>query len=152
MAGLGNLRRQRRVTIPRQLAALRRASPNGRDHSHSRNSLDWHCWVKPIPLGRDYLIRIHYRLSCSPSTYVLKPHLKGLADGQDLPHVYNQEKQRICLFLPRSNEWQDCFYLVNTVYPWSFSWLLYFEDWLVTGKWNGGGVHPDSGEKTPNED
>lgn len=151
MAGLGNLRKQRRVTIPRQMAALNHIF-RGEEKSPLKDSLDWRCWVKPTPLGHDYRIRIHYRLSHSPSVFVMEPDLKALAGGRDLPHVYSPEEQQICLFLPRSNEWQDCFYLANTIYPWSLFWLLYFEDWLVTEKWNGGGVHPDSGEKVPSDD
>lgn len=152
MAGLSNLRKQQRVTIVRQLVALNRLAPQGENYSSSRDALDWRCWVRPTPLGNDYLLRIRYKLSHSPSAFILEPDLRALAGGNDLLHVYSQEKQCICLFLPWTNEWQSCFYLANTVYPWSLSWLLYFEDWLLTGKWNGGGVHPNSGEKTPGKD
>lgn len=33
----------------------------------------------------------------------------------------------------------------QTMVPWSILWLFYFEEWLVSNDWKGGGVH--SGEK-----
>jgi hypothetical protein len=35
--------------------------------------------------------------------------------------------------------------IANTIVPWSVLWLFYFEDWLCTGEWSGGGVHPEQG-------
>ena len=37
--------------------------------------------------------------------------------------------------------------LVDTIVPWSILWLFYFEDWLETDEWKGGGMHPDSDGK-----
>jgi len=32
--------------------------------------------------------------------------------------------------------------LDQTVVPWTALWLLYFEEWLFSGEWAGGGLHP----------
>jgi len=34
--------------------------------------------------------------------------------------------------------------LIETVIPWSFLWLFYFEEWLVSDVWSGGGVHAEA--------
>lgn len=33
----------------------------------------------------------------------------------------------------------------QTVVPWTALWLFYFEDWLASGEWKGGGQHPPEG-------
>jgi hypothetical protein len=35
-------------------------------------------------------------------------------------------------------------FLANTILPWACLWLFYFEDWLITSQWKGGGEHPAS--------
>jgi hypothetical protein len=65
-----------------------------------------------------------------------------LADGRRLPHVYEQAPTRLCLFLPGSGEWGAWMRLDQTIVPWTALWLLYFEEWLYSGEWAGGGLHP----------
>ena len=33
--------------------------------------------------------------------------------------------------------------IANTVVPWATLWLYFFEEWLVSDDWKGGGVHPN---------
>ena len=33
--------------------------------------------------------------------------------------------------------------LANTIVPWVADWLYYYEVWLFTGEWEGGGIHFD---------
>lgn len=35
-----------------------------------------------------------------------------------------------------------------TVVPWTSLWLFYFEDWLDSGEWRGGGMHPADAPRT----
>lgn len=39
-------------------------------------------------------------------------------------------------------EWTSEMPLAETIIPWASLWLFYFEDWLVTNGWKGGGEHP----------
>lgn len=32
--------------------------------------------------------------------------------------------------------------IADTYIPWAIEWLYYYEIWLVTGEWCGGGIHP----------
>lgn len=38
--------------------------------------------------------------------------------------------------------------LDHTVVPWTLLWLFYFEEWLESNDWKGGGVHPKDTEAT----
>jgi hypothetical protein len=81
------------------------------------------------------------RPSAPVRTIVEAPDLEALAGGNDLPHVY-RNPTRLCLFLPGAGEWQPWMRVDQTIVPWSLLWLWYFEEWLATGDWKGGGIHP----------
>lgn len=106
------------------------------------NILTWCFPVAPTPLSRLYRARIEYRQGKSPAVYIDDPDLIALADGRRLPHVYEQSPPRLCLYLPNSGEWGAWMRLDQTVVPWTALWLFYFEAWLLSGEWSGGGMHP----------
>jgi hypothetical protein len=33
-------------------------------------------------------------------------------------------------------------YIADTIVPWAALWLVFYEYWLATGLWLGGGEHP----------
>jgi hypothetical protein len=73
---------------------------------------------------------------------VRAPNLVALAENRRLPHVYSDDPVRLCLYLPGSGEWHRGLSLATTIVPWTYLWLDYFEEWLVSNEWQGGGVHP----------
>jgi hypothetical protein len=81
--------------------------------------------------------------------FVMKPDLLDLAEGRSLPHVYRNDGSgtRLCLWLPRKNEWVPQMALIETYISWTSEWLNYFEEWLLTGVWSGGGEHPTPKQK-----
>jgi hypothetical protein len=107
-----------------------------------RNGLTWSFSIAPTPLSRCYDARIVYGHGTSPRVFIDNPDLTELADGRRLPHVYKQRPTHLCLFLPGSGEWGAWLRLDQTIVPWTAVWLLYFEQWLISGEWAGGGVHP----------
>jgi hypothetical protein len=78
----------------------------------------------------------------TPRVFVEDPDLLALADGRRLPHVYEQRPPRLCLYLPDTGEWTPAMRLDQSIVPWAVLWLFYFEEWLVSDEWKGGGVHP----------
>ena len=76
---------------------------------------------------------------------VLSPNLNQLAAGRFLPHVYSIKPVRLCLNFPSYGEWTLDKSIAETIVPWAYLWLMYFEHWLATDEWQGGGKHP--GEK-----
>lgn len=97
----------------------------------------------PTPLSRIYGARLEFASNRSPRVYIETPDLVLLAGGKTLPHVYEQRPTRLCLYLPRTYEWQPWMRLDQTIVPWTSLWLFYFEDWLSEGEWRGGGEHPE---------
>jgi hypothetical protein len=104
--------------------------------------LTWEFLAQPDPLSRVYKVRIEYQQGGVPQVYVVAPHLSALTEGRKLPHVYQQQPARLCLYMPGAGEWSSATRISETVVPWTFLWLWYFEEWLVSGTWKGGGLHP----------
>jgi len=125
-----------------QLLSLNAGSSSHGAGSLRHGRLVWNYDARPTPLSRSYRLRITYRHAATPETFVLHPHLPTLAEGRDLPHVYQQDPPRLCLYLPSSGEWSPTMRISETIVPWSVLWLFYFEEWLATGEWTGGGTHP----------
>ena len=133
---------RRPLTAFQQLWALR-GRWGGATGSIGRNRFQWEGSFRPTPLSRDYRLRVSYRDSSVPDVWVLDPDLTVLAEGRRLQHVYEQRPPRLCLHIPKAGEWTSHLLIADTIVPWAVLWLFYFEDWLVTDIWAGGGVHPD---------
>ncbi|BAU38750.1 transposase [Acetobacter pasteurianus NBRC 101655] len=106
-----------------------------------KSGLTWQYSVTPTPLSRQYKIRIDYSQNASPKVYVEDPDLVFLADGREIPHIYSKKPLRLCLYLPDSGEWKRSFFIHRTIVPWTTLWLFYFEEWLISDDWKGGGKH-----------
>jgi len=111
-------------------------------------TLVWSTEVQPTPISRTYKVVIQYRHGNAPAVSVQDPELSQLAPGRDIPHVYHGPL-RLCLYLPGSGEWTTSSRIDNTIVPWTYLWLLYFEHWLATDNWKGGGQHPGDQPKSP---
>ncbi len=100
--------------------------------------------VQPKALSETYGVRIEYTEGDSPDVWVEDPPLRPREPGGAIPHVY--PGLRLCLHLPGAGEWTPADAISKTTVPWAAIWLLFYEDWLTTGEWRGGGVHPDPGD------
>lgn len=135
------------ITLSPEQQWLRlKSSPICRGHGQvRRGELTWEFDARPIPLSRSYRLRIRFKSYGSPNVTVLSPDLNELAAGRHLPHVYSTKPVRLCLHFPSYDEWTLDKSIAETIVPWAYLWLMYFEHWLATGEWQGGGKHP--GEK-----
>jgi len=109
----------------------------------SRGELVWEFEARPSPLGRVYRVRIRYKKDDTPQVVVLSPDLNALAQGRHLPHVYSTNPVRLCVYDPAAGDWSPGASLADTIVPWTYLWLFYFEEWLVSDEWKGGGRHPE---------
>lgn len=134
--------RQPPLSLAQQLTNLR-ANPicAGQGGAHC-GRLHWHYVAQPTALSRRYDIRIAYQLDTRPLIVVNSPNLLELADGRRIPHLYEQDPPRLCLYQPKRGEWNPRMLIDQTFVPWTALWLFYFEDWLITNEWRGGGEHP----------
>ena len=101
--------------------------------------LTTHFNLQPTNISRTYRVKITYKLSEFPMVIVIEPNLIDLANGKKLPHVY-QNPLRLCLFTPKLMEWNATMKISKTTIPWTYLWLYYFEYWLESGEWKGGGI------------
>ena len=49
--------------------------------------------------------------------------------------------------LYRYREFTTYKFLSKTIVPWTVEWLYFYELWLATGEWYGGGDHPSTDEE-----
>lgn len=104
--------------------------------------LSWRFACQPTPMARLYQVQIDYTQGDRPVVTVLDPDLSVLADGRRIPHVYTETPMRLCLYLPKARQWHPSLRLDETIVPWTYLWLDYFEEWLWSNEWKGGGIHP----------
>jgi len=137
------VRMPKRPTVPiqGQITVLSKDFPDGSVINQTTKHLVWETDVVPTANSSTYRIRIDYTLDNAPKVYVIKPEKLKLADGQEkLPHVFCTPSQQICLFYPGFKEWLPSMFLARTIVPWASEWLLFYELWLITGEWQGGGI------------
>jgi len=91
--------------------------------------------VKPTDFSSEFLIKVEYRIGAKPVISVLDPPLSD----KKIPHVY--KGNHLCVFYPPNQEWNSKKYISTTIIPFISSWLYFYEIWLVTGIWEGGGIH-----------
>ena len=61
-----------------------------------------------------------------------------------IPHIYPNltvpQRPHLCLFHPPRREWHLGLAIAETIVPWAAEWLFFYEVWLATGEWTGGGI------------
>ncbi len=125
-------------SINLQYSNLKSRCPNA-DVNVYKNKLQYTDIFQPTPLSRNFKIIIEYELGAQPKIYVQNYILRELADSQKIPHIYDGDL--LCTFHPPSNEWNKFKYL-SIIIPWISNWLYFFEEWLFSKEWKGGGIHP----------
>lgn len=106
-------------------------------------------WVGSLNPGNEcetYQVKIEYKPGSRPRITVLSPKLRKRDDQARIPHVYFGDHP--CVYFPRTGEWHPGKLISATIIPWLSLWLYFYEVWLVTGKWFGGGIEHGEGEKT----
>lgn len=135
------------LTMAQQYINLRCNPLSAGDGCLRAGKLTWTYAASPSPISREYMIRIEMASDRAPRIFVDDPDVEVLAGGRDVPHVY-RNPTRLCLYLPGTREWQPSIRLDQTVVPWTSLWLFYFEDWLDSDEWKGGGTHPANASRT----
>ena len=133
---MGHRIRRRPLTVFQQDADMRRNRPD----FARRFSLDGMTWTGPItptPLSATYTIEITYRRHWFPQVWVREPRLPVTKEDYSLVHIYREG----CLCLHAEEEWRPWMTISSTFVPWTAEWLLYFELWMATGIWHGGGEY-----------
>lgn len=138
-----NFFKSKRHSLAQQKVALCKLFPKSVCNI-SKGRLIWKSKVKPTHLSREYNVELYFSVSKSPEVYIGGDELKKL-ENKDFPHNYGvdvkNKRVKICLY--RYQEFLSNKLLSETIVPWAIEWLYYYEIWLATGEWHGGGEHPN---------
>lgn len=106
----------------------------------TQHGFEWVNEFMPTPLSDTYSLKIEYQAGYYPKVFIINPKPLRLADGAvRLPHTYDTKRQRLCLFMPDYREWTSTMSMADTIVHWAVLWMFFYESWVVTGKWLGGG-------------
>lgn len=138
--------RIRTPTLAQQGFKLKALQPRSKlNIDHGGNRLQWYGYLRPTPLSDKYQIRITVEKpkGMVPAVEVISPKLRSLND-EIIPHMYDQDSFELCLWHPQKGEWKSSMWIADSVLPWTAEWLFFYEVWLCTGDWMGGGEHPEN--------
>jgi hypothetical protein len=76
-----------------------------------------------------YKIRIEFRAGHHPQVFVTSP---TILQSPDI-HVYSNGS--LCLFYPPDMKWKDSTKIAAYTIPWTIEWIMLYELWKLTGKW-----------------
>lgn len=135
----------RKATLAQRAQELKNLNLLDAKLQFTKHGLNFDFTLQPAG-GRRYGCRLQlHRDWHFPRFIVLTPDLHALADARRLPHIYRSKGPGVilCLWYPKFGEWAHQMKLGETYIPWAVEWLTYFEDWLFSDDWMGGGHHGD---------
>jgi hypothetical protein len=94
-------------------------------------------------LGVDYRYHIDYDGNDKPIVHIRSPKLIPHP-----PHTYHDMDDALCLFYPKKQPWNPvrCHLYSHTI-PWTHEWILFYEIYLISGKWE----HPEAQHSSAGE-
>lgn len=105
-----------------------------------------------------YKVRIDYNYIGIVSVYLLEPNIDMSNSteihtyGMHFHGAYKREVPELCLKHPKIDDWKPSTLLIDSYIPWATEWTEFYELWVLTGVWYGGGVHPSAQAKKENID
>jgi hypothetical protein len=94
--------------------------------------------ILPTDQSEAYRVEIKYLPWCAPDVRIIEPEI----DFTPGAHMYRSNN--LCLYDWREQPWQRNWHLHETVIPWTAEWLVFYELFLLTGKWHGKAAdHPE---------
>jgi hypothetical protein len=100
--------------------------------------------LQPTSRSTTYNFEMRYKIGYRPKIVIEKPELVKNFKGERIPHTFSWNEP--CLYY--KNDFNSSKPIAKTIIPWLSLWLYFYEDWHITGIWNGGGIpHPTSKRK-----
>jgi hypothetical protein len=85
---------------------------------------------RPTELSIEYTYKVEYRPNHAPKVYILSPCI----GYNDETHMYPDKS--LCLYYPGDYSWNDESHIYNTIIPWTHEWIVFYEWYQISGKWN----------------
>lgn len=149
------------ATIDRQIEAMTAEWPHFDVVCRDARTAVWEGMLRPA--ARAYRVRVGYTvplaierfevIKIQPRVQVLSPTLEAHEDYEEgpIPHVYLNRTEPdlpfLCLFDPYAPEWTPADLIAATTLRWTARYLFFYEGWLATKRWHGGGRHPTPEER-----
>ncbi len=133
---------KKRLSLAKQQLALLQSFSGSECYIVGHKKLVWKGQLSPSILSRSYPVVLEYTFGHMPKVRVSGEGIKKI-DAPDFPHVFHRdyEKNEVEVCLCYGNEFTPEMLLADTYIPWAIEWLYFYEIWLVTGEWKGGGIH-----------
>ena len=123
------------LSLSQQLGKLKTNFPSWLSKIE-RNTLILEGDLQPTPLSDKYRVRIKYIPFQRPIVRILSPKLELHPNHKELPHYFHKHDM-LCLYY---NDFNPRFeYISDKIIVWTSMWLFFYENWLITGEWYGGG-------------
>lgn len=129
----------RKLSARNQLKRLKRGFPNLLIEHQNKNSFSIVLKLQPSVFSKCYDVRITFNNTKRIAIYVINQKLEVAHNREKLPHVYSHKDQKLCLYQFDENKWEPSQSIASTIVPWTSEWLYYYEFWLSSGEWYGGG-------------
>jgi hypothetical protein len=142
-------------SIDEQIQAMAAQWPGFRVTEQISRGATWEGVLAPDK--REHIVRVRYTVSYAienvtardiqPRVQVISPRLERHVDYEEgpIPHVYTCDSDGglpyLCLFSPSQGEWSSDDLVADTTIFWAAQWLYFYDFWLLTKKWKGGGRH-----------
>lgn len=85
--------------------------------------------VTPTDYSPTYLFSITYLPYEKPKVHITYPVIEY---NNDI-HMYTDGS--LCLYYPGDLKWNSTLHLYSTIVPWTVEWLIFYELYSITGKW-----------------
>lgn len=150
MGFIKDKRINRKLPLSVQEKLLNKHYPESLVKRNKEHYLNWIGKFKPTAISQVYTVLVRLQNN-DLGVFVISPKkLKLFKNEKYLPHVYSTPKQKLCLFFGK-REWNRSMLISDTIIPWISDWLYYYELWLITGEWLGGGTVHDVENKINTE-
>jgi hypothetical protein len=90
-------------------------------------------YCQPSEYSINYEYKLRFTTGMKPKVFTVQPQI---AYHDDI-HMYSSDNS-LCLYYPKDYSFTSASHLFNTIIPWTHEWYLYYELYLLKGKW----LHP----------
>ena len=137
--------RKKGFSASKQFEKLKQAFPHLKVLKQKGNHFEVVVKLRPTTASRVYDVKVCFNKYQGVSVYVVNEKLEVARNRKKLPHVYSHEEQKLCLYSWKKRQWTKEKLISSTIIPWASEWLEFYELWLISGQWLGGG-HDEYGD------
>lgn len=146
-----SLARKRGFSGTRQFDDIKAMFPDLQVLKLKGNSFEVIIKLQPTIISKIYEVKLTYDKYKGVDVFVVKEKLEVAKNRDKLPHVWSHSEQKLCLYSWKKRQWTKEKLISTSIIPWASEWLEFYEIWLISGLWLGGGhdEYSKPGKKNP---